>query len=99
MRICLECHPHKSFTNKGWYTHMARKHKMVRPRDVYDALIRPEQVKGSIRAAFGTVPCPHPFCREVISEIDVLTHLEKEHPDWKKADGRFVFDVEGSVRP
>ncbi len=26
MRVCLLCHPHKNYTNKGWYTHMATIH-------------------------------------------------------------------------
>jgi len=73
MRLCTLCHPHKSFTNKGWYTHMARKHK--------------------------TKPCPHPFCPEILTEAQVLEHLEKEHPEWKMADGRFVFEVLSEVCP
>lgn len=70
MRLCLLCHPHKKFTNKGWYTHMAVVHHIYSAR-----------------------PCPHPFCKDVLTEAQVQAHLESQHPDWKRGDGRYVFEV------
>lgn len=87
MRLCLLCHPHKKFTNKGWYTHMARMHKGVIAGTVK---INGENADFQVLAS---VPCPHPFCKEVLTEAQVQAHLESQHPDWKRGDGRYVFEV------